>query len=68
MQHLVAVVNHGRTMSNKNNGLVVVGKNVLQKSSFCLRIKCAGGLIEEHHTAFTQQRTGNGDTLSLSFG
>lgn len=67
MQHLVAVVNHGRTMSNKNNSLVMVGKNVLQKSAFCLRIKGTGGLIEEHHTAFTQQRTGNGDTLSLSF-
>ena len=68
MQHLVTIINYGRTMSNKNNGLVVVGKNVLQKSSFSLRIKGTGGLIEKHDAAFTQQRTGNGDALCLSFG
>lgn len=66
-EHLVAIVDHSRTMGNEDNGLVVRRQDVLQQLALGFWVKGTRSLIEEHDATIAQQTAGYGNTLRLSF-
>ena len=55
MQCLVAIVDDGGPVGDKDDGLIVVLQQIVEQLTLGLRIEGAGGLVEEHNAAVAQR-------------
>lgn len=68
LERLAAIFGDGRAMGYEDDGLALVGKDVLQQLSLCVGVEGGGCFVEEHDGAVAQQCPGYGYALRLPFG